>query len=127
MNLKTQPPENQPLAFGRGAGLDMVICVLAGLLGTFWVFDAARIDPTSFHAGLSGLMGFGSAFFFLAAVLAYVLFAFVRIVIRDKIRKEAIAAFSWPPGGLSFFVRLLTLGAAQCCPSGLRRPPRALF
>lgn len=125
MNI-TKPLKNQRSAFGRSAGLDMVFCVLAGILGTFWVLDGASIEPISFHAGRAGLVGFASAFFFFAATMAFGLFAATRIVIRDKIKKEALAAFLWPSDGLSVLAQPITFGAAQCHPDGLRRPPRAL-
>ncbi len=120
MNLN-KPPEH------LRAGLDMAICVLAGLLGAFWLFQASFIGPASFHYGLADLFGFGSAFFVSASVIAFGFFSLVRILIRDKIRKEAVEAFSWPPGGLRASFRPIKQVVEQCGPSGLRRPPRPFY
>jgi hypothetical protein len=119
--------KSSEVSASRHSSLDMAFCFGSGLLGAFWLFQASFIGPASFHSGLAGLVGFGSAFFVSASVIAFGFFSLVRILIRDKIRKEAVQAFSWPPSGLWASFRSINQVVEQCGPSGLRRPPRPFY
>lgn len=102
---------SRALASDAGFGLGISCFALAGILFLLYFgFDLHRVVGIVITVGFAGIV--------LNAVLA------ISPALWEKAKREAQANFTWPTPALVVVVQDLLIGAAQCCPSGLRRPPR---
>lgn len=111
-----QNTNQRQVSRGHLAGVDMALCLIVGLVAML-VLVIGHCPST---VATSDLFGIAILIFLGATLVGFGIFAMIRIVLPAAMRPPKERAQGWL---VAIFAVLHSLGA-QCCPGGLRRPPR---